>query len=479
MRHSARLTVLAGTLAVAACSDLAIPDYQNPPLDDLLTNPTVETVKAAATGVLQGSRQDADTYVKWGGIVGREGYYLDPNESRYVRTLYAGAPAATNFTGSSYWTTPYRNVRTASLLIQALDHPNITMTAQEEEAIRGFAKTIQAVDLYQVLITREKIPVELPPLDQLTTPAPIAERAAAFQKIVTLLNEGRTHLQAGGASFPFPLPSGFTAFGFDTPAEWVQFNRALLARVEVNRATMANTGAVDPARYTAALTALGESFIDLTPVANPLDDRSVLNKGTYQSYSGSAGDVANTLYDPSGKTVADSTLRRDVEVGPSGPDARFQVKLVDAIARPPVSGLASNLRFTIYDTRPFYGSGGQASPIPIIRNEELVLLRAEARWFTGDHAGAMADLNWVRVNSGGLAPIAQPATDADFVTALLRERRYSLLFEGAHRWNDWRRFGRLPQLATSANAQLRSPSPASDKAATWLPLPSNETLPRQ
>src|SRR5204862_464590 len=30
--------------------------------------------------------------------------------------------------------------------------------------------------------------------------------------------------------------------------------------------------------------------------------------------------------------------------------------------------------------------------IPIIRNEELVLLRAEARWFTTDNAGATADL---------------------------------------------------------------------------------------
>jgi hypothetical protein len=480
MRHSARLTVLAGTLAVAACGDLAIPDYQNPPLDDLLTNPTVETVKAAATGVLQGTRQDHDTYVKWTGILGREGYYLDSNESRYVRLLFNGTPAATNFTGSSYWTTPFRNVRTAQLLVLALDHPNITMTAQEEEAIRGFAKTIQALDLFQVLQTREKIPVDLPELDQLTTPAPIVERAAAFQRIVDLLNQGRTHLLAGGASFPFPLPSGFTQFGFDTPAEWVQFNRALLARVEVMRATIANTGEVDVARYEAALDALAGSFIDLAPVANPLDDRSVLNKGVYQTYSGSAGDVANTLYDPSGKTVADSTLRRDVQLMPGGdPDARFQVKTVDAVARFTVNGLSSDLRFTIYDNRPFFGAGGQASPIPIIRNEELVLLRAEARWFTGDQAGATADLNWVRVNSGGLAPIAQPATDADFVTALLREIRYSLMYEGGHRWTAYRRFGRLAQLGTSAHAQLRNPVVASDKSATWLPLPSNETLPRQ
>ena len=51
-------------------------------------------------------------------------------------------------------------------------------------------------------------------------------------------------------------------------------------------------------------------------------------------------------------------------------------------------------------------------PIPIIRNEELILLRAEARLATGDKAGAIADLNQVRVNSGGLPASTLTATSA-------------------------------------------------------------------
>jgi hypothetical protein len=477
MRIRALIPVTALLAAVSGCSDLTVPDYQNPPLDDLLNNPTVETVLAAATGVLQGSREDADTYVLWGAHTGREGYFLDPNESRYVRNLYAGTPAATNFTGSSYWNLPYRNIRTANILIAALDHPNIAMTASQESAIRGFAKTMQALDYYQLLVTREKIPVNVNmALDSITAPAPIAERAAAWAFISALLDEGRTSLAAGGASFPFDMPSGMTQYGFDTPSQWVKFNRALKARVEVNRARLALDSATFVlANYQAAATALSESFIssDLS-TTDPMSDRSKVNFGVYQTLSSGAGDTPNGLSDPSGKTVADSTLIDQAQTNAGVMDARARFKTEPGSLNI-VSSLGSNLRFTIYNNRPFFGSGGQSSPIPIIRNEELILLRAEVRWFTGDKPGAMADLNNVRVNSGALAAIAQPANDFAFIHALLYERRYSLLFEGAHSWNDYRRFGMLPQL--QAMGTKRSGGAAS-AIARWLPLPSNETLPR-
>lgn len=469
----------AAVLAVAAgCSDLTVPDYQNPPLDDLLNNPTEATVLAAATGVLQGTREDADTYVLWGAHTGREGYFLDPNESRYVRNLYAGAPNRNNFTGSSYWTTPYRNIRTANVLIAALEHPNVAMSAQDEAAIRGFARTIQALDYMQLLVTREQIPVDVDiPLDSITTPAEIVSRAAGWAFISALLDQGRTDLAAAGAEFPFPMPSGVTQFGFDSPAQFVKFNRALKARVEVNRARLANSGTTfDAAAYTAALTAIGQSFIqEDVSTPDPMSDRTKLNIGVYQTLSSGAGDTPNGLSDPSGKTVADSTLVDLAQRNGAGVmDARARFK-TEPGSLSIVSSLGSNLRFTIYNNRPFYGSGGLSSPIPMIRNEELILLRAEARWFTGDKPGAVADINRIRQYSGGLEGIATPATDADFITALLYERRYSLLFEGAHSWNDYRRFGRLAELQAMAT---RRSGGAASAIAVWLPLPANEVLPR-
>jgi hypothetical protein len=112
--------------------------------------------------------------------------------------------------------------------------------------------------------------------------------------------------------------------------------------------------------------------------------------------------------------------------------------------------VTSYLQFTLYPSN--------TSPVPIIRNEELILLRAEARWFTGDKAGATADLNLIRTTSGGLAPVAQPATDADFITELLKQRRYSLMFEGGHRWIDARRFNRLTDLPLDQPTHIRIPA---------------------
>ena len=83
--------------------------------------------------------------------------------------------------------------------------------------------------------------------------------------------------------------------------------------------------------------------------------------------------------------------------------------------------------------------------MPVIKNEELVLLRAEANIALGNRSAAIADLNYVRVNSGGLA--ALPADYAgNLIDELLYNRRYSLFFEYGHRWVDMRRYGRLAQL---------------------------------
>ncbi|HEX8391429.1 MAG TPA: RagB/SusD family nutrient uptake outer membrane protein [Longimicrobium sp.] len=478
MTRRTLLPLAAGLLfAAGGCADLTVPDYQNPPLDLLLKEPTNDRVLQAATGVLQGTREDADTYVLFGGIVGREGYFLDPNEGRYVRSLFAGNPNRNNFTGSSYWTTPYRNIRTANILIAALDNPNVVFPPADEAAIRGLAKTIQALDYMQILTTRDQIPVLVnTSLDSITSPAPLVDRPTAMAFIANLLDEGRTELAKGGTSFPFPMPSGITQFGFGSPAKFVQFNRALRARLEVNRARVTmDSASFNVANYQAALTALQASFIDANIAnADPMNERTKLNVGVYQTYSPNGGDTPNSLNDPSGKTVADSTLLDQAQSSNGVLDARIRYKTEPGNLQI-VSSLGSNLLFTIYNNRPFYGSGGQASPIPMIRNEELILLRAEARWFTGDKPGAMADLNAIRQYSGGLAPIAQPANDYAFIHALLYERRYSLLFEGAHSWNDYRRFNMLSQL--QAMGTKRSGGAASN-VAKWLPLPANETLPR-
>jgi hypothetical protein len=101
----------------------------------------------------------------------------------------------------------------------------------------------------------------------------------------------------------------------------------------------------------------------------------------------------------------------------------------------------------IFTDKDFVRFENPSDPIPVIRSEELVLLRAEARWFSGDKPGAISDIDAVRTASGHLPPstLTTGSSNDDFLAALLYERRYSLLIEG-RRWVDVRRFDMLQTL---------------------------------
>ena len=106
-------------------------------------------------------------------------------------------------------------------------------------------------------------------------------------------------------------------------------------------------------------------------------------------------------------------------------------------------------------------------PIAFLKNEELILLRAQAKVGLGDLAGALADVNFVRAASGGLAPVAPFANATEAINRILWEKRYSLLFESAHRLVDLRAYGRL-------NATYFKKELAGDIFNKALPIPQNE-----
>lgn len=79
--------------------------------------------------------------------------------------------------------------------------------------------------------------------------------------------------------------------------------------------------------------------------------------------------------------------------------------------------LTSDLKFTRYPS--------PTSLVPIVRNEELVRLRAEARWGTSDLACAKADLDLICTVSGGLAPMAEASIADEMFAELFYNRRYA------------------------------------------------------
>jgi len=440
----------AAVLAVAACSDLTVPDYNNPSLEDLEANPTPAKIATAAQGLLIGSRTQMGAqngYVSLLGILGRESYNFDPADPRFITEMLigpldGGSPAF----GGNLFALQYRNIRNGHTLLHALDVVT-GLSDAEKEATRGFAKTIMALDFLHVINTRDDlgapIDVDRPPT---ADPAPIVSKAEVFAHIVSLLEDGRTHLQAAGSeAFPFSLPPGFAAFA--TPTTFLEFNRALKARVDVY---MGN--------YGVALTSLGASF---------LDTDAPLELGAYYSYSTGSGDLQNALFDPNGRAIlAHPSIETDAQTRASGePDLRLG-KVAHLNDPHTVQGITTDLVFTVYEDN--------TAPIPIIRNEGLILLRAEARVQTDDLPGALADINHIRVNAGGLEPLAGAFTAQELMNEIVYNRRYSLLFEGGHRWIDARRLGllgTLPLALPTHGIFSRFPFPEAECLAR-VPAPS-------
>jgi hypothetical protein len=350
------------------------------------------------------------------------------------------------------WFQNMRNAVNLITVVEASARPDA-----DKAAVRGFANTFRGLDVWYVLLTRDSIgaPYDVP--TDPTVPAPWHTRYEALAFAEQMLDSAAADLGKAGTDFPFAINANFG--GFDDVAGFLQFNRAIAARVYNDHASK-GCGATC---YQKALTALNASFIT-TPAS--LAD---LNIGPGHKFSSVSGDILNEY---NFTTDAVQFAHREPvdsaqqQTGGAGPDLRVGRKLV-ALASPrpaPGSGLGipAEYRFDIYATT--------TTPLPIIRNEELLLIRAEAEYFTSAIGAALIDLNTVRSVSGNLPPLiaADIATATTFTNRLLYERWMSLLMEG-HRWNDYRRFGRLGDLPLDI-----STGPNAHFVARVMPIPQQE-----
>jgi len=448
-----------GSLVVASCS-LDVPDLNNPGLDQIATDPTAISINTAATGMLINNRNGkaATTgLVNQLGILGRESYTFSSSDNRFVGELLEGKLAPTSAFGGVFWALDYANIRLGNLILHGLDKVP-EFTDANKAGTQGFVHTIQALELLTVILTHYDtgavIDVDHPLGDPL---GPFVSKQAVFAEIARLLDQAQGELANGGDTFTFALGTGFT--GFTKPSStFLKFNRAIAARTAVYQATAATDPAERTTHYAAALTALDASFLDDTSAT--ID----FKLGANYAFSLGAGDTANALIDPT--IVAHPGLLTDAQKQADGTtlDARFVNKttpILDGDGKPtsPAStqdtALSTSIKFKIYTN---------TSPIPIIRNEDLILLKAEALYFTGQKDKALAELNIVRTLSGKLPAITvAPADDNAFIAALLYERRYSLMFEGGHRWIDLRRFKiALPTVSTKELQNIHFPVPQAE-----------------
>jgi hypothetical protein len=437
-------------LTFAGCKVDDVPNFTAPSSELLELSPTPSSINTAVQGLAQGSRGSATGYAETPDIFARNAYDLDASNISTVNAQMTGPLDGGGFGTGLGWATPYRNIRLGFIILRAVDGVGAAMTDAQKEGIRGYVKTTMAYDFHGIIRTHDMtgapIAVDIPRSDP---PAPIVTNTEVYAYIVQLLEEAKAHLASAGPTFSFKLTSGFA--GFNTPTTFTLFNRALKARVDV-----------DMGNYAAALVSLQASFLN---AASPT--LATLNTGVYHTFSAAAGDATNSLFDPTGgHHLAHPSLETDAQLtAAGGPDARYVRKVTPSTART-VSGITSNRRFLVYNTND--------ARIPYIRNEELILMRAEANIGLGTPAGraaALADLNLIRTVSGGLAPIAAvPGLGGTYsgdllLDELLYNKRYSLVYEYGQRWVDLRKYKLLAKLPKALPTH---------KIFDHLPIPATE-----
>jgi hypothetical protein len=408
-------------------------DYGNlngPTAENFLSDPTANDLNNLVTGIESGMRNNMALYLDDVGTIGRENYRFSPSEPRYITDLLGADNSVltnSNFYITNTWASRYRVVKNCNLLIEGTPNAKL-VSASDKAGYIGFGETIKAYQLLLCLNQTDTNGIRLDVSDP-NALGPVYSNVQAMDSIAALLELGKSVLT--GSSVNFPLSSGFN--GFNDATGILQFNRALAARVAVYRQD-----------WQGALDALNKSFYGLN-----VD----FYTGIYSVFGTGSGDQINPAYIPQRQTgevrVANPSYAQDILPGDD--------RISKATLRPNATsqGLNSDRDVWVYTSN--------TAPMAIIRNEELILIYAEANIQLNNFTQAVAALNVIR-EKHNLPDYSGAMTQPALINEMLYERRYSLFFEG-HRWVDVRRYNMLNTLP------LDRPS---DNVWSEFPLPVSE-----
>lgn len=447
-----------GVVFIAACEDPSRPDLNNPSVSDYTNITSVSQVAALATGMLGYDRGSHTSEILRAEIIGRDAYNLPVSEPRWVGDLLGPSIDPGGFNGTSNW--PYQPIRQANIGIHGVEAADASvLTDEQKNATLGFLRTFKAMAYLHIIETRDTagapVNVDIEPTGPV---APLNCEGDVLRYIAALLDSANTDLQAGGASFPFALPPGFA--GFDNPTSFATFNRGLAAKVYIYLGFLdyappggSGGGPIDQNALDKALAALDASFIDegATTV-------EALNVGPAHSYSTASGDATNALFADPAATDFRTNPRVVDEADPG--DDRLARKVVKT-SNLTLSGVGSDWTFNIYPS--------PTTPVRILTNKELILLKAEVLWGQGQYPEALALANIVRTVDGGLSAASVSGAE-NVLNQILYEKRYSLLWESPSRWIDARMFGKLNGSEPPTGVGMEN-----NNAPLWnIPLPQPE-----
>lgn len=422
-------------LTMAACkkSQFEVKTETDPnaaPVDLYIANASRAQINQLGVGLQSAMRNGLADFYRITGTIGREIMNsTGSTEPRWYTELLGTAtaqfpdPTAGANDPAGIFNGPYNNFsatrRRAEFFIRSAQNTT-TITAEEKKGVEGFAKTIQAYFTLHIANLQGNNGIretftDLNDPGDLLRPGPFGTYASALAKCKQYVDDGYAALNAPGAAFPFTMTACFNTNGdFRTVAEFKKVNRAIAARIALYQGDWAGV-----------LTALDgtTSFLDLT---------GNLRRGPVFIFSTAANDIANGMFHVPNSNTSPIVVFNDVVDSVEAGDRRANGGggITRRIA--PRSSTRQTGPFTSTHEVVLYASN--TSPATMINNEELVLMYAEAQVRTGGFIAAIAAIDLIRVTNG-LPAYSGPSTEEALINEILRQRRFSLFYEG-HRWFD-------------------------------------------
>lgn len=449
------LVGIVSLLSITSCTLEKVGDLNGPALETILEKSTRGDIQDLVGGMLSDMRIRLGNYQDNVGVVGREYYRFSSSEPRYTSELLGKNKAVLDnntFYTTGPWSARYGTVNSGNIILQAIPNTDPAYNAEELNGINGIIKTIQAHELLLNLNLMTTIRVDVKNPKKL---GPFLENKEALEALLALLDDAAKDLEDSGSAFPVKLSTGFESF--NSPKTFREFNRALAARVAIY------AGLNDKANE-----ALAESFMNLVP------SPGFLYEGGYYVFSPGGGDILNPLFFPKNASDAGARIAHPLFITDAAKDVGDNIidkRVIDKtnfrqkedtngdLVPDPLSsdGLSGGYDVFVYKSN--------VDAAPIIRNEELILIYAEANLGT-----AIADnaINLIRAEAGLAAKSGVTIED------VLNERRYSLFAEG-HRWIDMRRYNKLGELPIDREAKPDGDPPVeADDVWEKFPVPATE-----
>jgi starch-binding outer membrane protein, SusD/RagB family len=429
---------------VSACTD-------NPaaPSRDRVVAGTEQPLQALITGIVQSDRSNRSGTNA--AIMSRDAIVPNANEQRTLTEFYVTPPDPSDFIGSSSWAGMYAQLRATKNLLQSAAFT--ALSTPDQAATRGFLNTLGASEYIRLIELRDQNGAVIQG-DSASVTDPIRMKASVLAYTSALLDSAYTDLKAASAGVPFTLPSGYQLHGdYTQTANLIKLNRGLKGKVEVMRAL--DPVAPNAGSAAAAVTALNIALADAPATL----DQDYLDMGPWYQYQPSAPESSFNPLQGSTNYVTQNFVD-SVEPG----DLRG-AQIIPA-KKTTVAGYSAQWRLAYTDPS---NASLQSSPVPMVRNAELLLLRAQAEIATGDLAGATRDINAVHTVEGGLPAYTTFTTTASAIAAVLYEYRYSFAYFGAQHLVALREYGMM------TDAYLSQPGmPAYKVIVDKLPIPLAE-----